>query len=144
MLWTMLNRQRTLLHRSVPVSSQHTLTPVARPLIASQSAIYGSTFPDTRKLKELQMENLSPGDLESNVETFLRPAISNPGQKNLWFLLLSAEYTDQIRVNRGESSAETRLCTGRGEIIRTSFPHQSVSDSTGRLLLIPFHPLLHQ
>lgn len=71
-------------------TSQHTLTPVALPLTASQSAIYGSTFPDTRKLKELQMENLSPGDLESNVEAFLRSAISNPGQKNLWFLLLSA------------------------------------------------------
>jgi hypothetical protein len=86
------------------MSSPHTLTLVALPLIASQSAIYSATFPDTRKLKELQIENLSPGELESTVEAFLRSAISNPGQKNLWFLLLSAEYTDQITVNRGESS----------------------------------------
>jgi hypothetical protein len=77
-------------------------------------------------LKELQMENLSPGDLESYVEAFLRSAISNPGQKNLWFLLHSAECTDQITANRGESSAETRHSTGRGEVIHTSFPHESV------------------
>jgi hypothetical protein len=34
-------------------------------------------------LKELQMENLSPEDLESNVKAFLRYAISNPGHTRI-------------------------------------------------------------
>jgi hypothetical protein len=53
--------------------------------MGSQCAIYGATLPDMRKLKELQMENLSPQDLESNVKVFLGYAISNPGHTNLRF-----------------------------------------------------------
>jgi hypothetical protein len=51
--------------------------------MAFRSTIYGSTFPDTRELKELQMENLSPEDLGSNVKAFLGYAISDPGHKRI-------------------------------------------------------------
>jgi hypothetical protein len=114
--------------------------------MAFQSTIYGSTFPDTRELKELQMENLSPEDLGSNVKAFLRYAISNPGHKE--FVVPSPfcrmYRSDNSKPRRAFSRIATATC--RGKTIPTSFRHGSVCLPDSSALPLPLFcssPLLH-